>query len=131
MRFFFKENIIQFLKNPDNKIDPHDVCFLHGKASWFKKNATREFLKNSGSDSFSNSQYHGVSHILNISEYFGVVLKYYVESPIIGELDRRNTLFYRFTATLLDMAEDTSLFLAYITFLTENIGSRKSNEWRV
>jgi hypothetical protein len=43
-----KENVIPFLRNPENVIDNEKIIFLHDKASCMKANATQYLLEDEG-----------------------------------------------------------------------------------
>ncbi len=48
------ENVISFLKNEENVIDPDEVIFIHDKASCMRANQTQHFLRNNGMKFSSN-----------------------------------------------------------------------------
>ena len=105
------QNLIPFLKIPDNVVSVPDVCFLHDKAPCFKALATQQMLKDSQIDFFDNTQWPGNSPDLNPTENLGAIFKDSVESRLhdvgAGSVE---ALRQALTAELQIMAEDLDLF---------------------
>ena len=109
-----KENVIPFLKDSENVLDPADVCFLHDSAPCFRANETQNLVKSSGVDFFDRTEWPGNSPDLNPAEHVGAILKDRVEAKMIQEVDAdrysKGKLMRHLQDVLEELEFDTNLF---------------------
>jgi hypothetical protein len=79
------EEVIPFLSNSENVLDPTEVVYLHDNAPCHKANATQQLLKDSGIEFFDRTEWPGSSPDLNVAENVGSILMDKVESLMISE----------------------------------------------
>lgn len=79
------EEVIPFLSNSENVLDPTEVVYLHDNAPCHKANATQQLLKDSGIEFFDRTEWPGCSPDLNVAENVGSILMDKVESLMISE----------------------------------------------
>jgi transposase len=79
------ENVIPFLTDSRNVLEPWEVVYLHDSAPCHKANATQALLKDCEIDFFDRTQWPGNSPDLNVAEDFGSILMDKVESLMINE----------------------------------------------
>jgi hypothetical protein len=75
-----RENVIPFLKEPENVLDTRKVIFLHDKAPCMRAIATQQLLNESGIDFWGNDFWPGNSPDLNPAEHIGSIIKDEVEA---------------------------------------------------
>ena len=110
-RSILSEQVIPFLKNPQNVISVPDVTFLHDKAPCFKALATQALLRDSGIDFFSNSEWPGSSPDLNPAEHIGAIIKDGVEEHLRQGGDQSQAALRRaIDAVLNGLRGNTGLF---------------------
>ncbi|CAF1127708.1 unnamed protein product, partial [Didymodactylos carnosus] len=83
------EEVIPFLPNSENVLDPAEVVYLHDHAPCQKANATQ--LKNSGINFFDRTEWPGSSPDLNVAENVESILMDKVESLRISERGPTNS----------------------------------------
>lgn len=104
------ENVIPFLKNPENVVATNSVVFLHDKAPCMKALATQELLKTNDIDFFNNTQWPGNSPDLNPTENLGSIIKERVEtSMILRKSENLNDMKKIFKKVVNDINNDTTL----------------------
>lgn len=108
------ETVFPFLRNPENVLDPDEVCFLHDMAPCFRANETQKLMKDSGIDFFDRTEWPGNSPDLNAAEHLGAIMKDRVESKMIQEQGPnrylKETLQQHLVDILSEMEFDTELF---------------------
>lgn len=107
-----EQNVLPFLKDPENVEDVDQVTFLHDKAPCFKAMRTQEMLRNSGIDFFDNTVWPGSSPDLNPCENIGAILKEKVDAFLHQNPNRLKKEMVRTAETniLNDMKNDQQLF---------------------
>jgi hypothetical protein len=110
-----KENVIPFLRNPENVIDNEKVIFLHDKASCMKANATQHLLEDEGVNFWGNDIWSGNSPDLNPAEHIGAIIKDKVEDLMARE-DRgvrlhKDVLKRNLENVLKSLENDSDLFV--------------------
>ena len=73
------ENVIPFLKNNENVIDPDEVILIHDKAPCMRANQTQHLLQDNGVKFWGNDIWPGNSPDLNAAEHIGTIIKDEVE----------------------------------------------------
>ncbi|CAF4985287.1 unnamed protein product [Rotaria sp. Silwood1] len=113
-RSILTENVIPFLSDPKNVLDPSEVVYLHDNASCHKANATQALLKDSGVDFFDRTQWPGNSPDLNVAEDVGSILMDKVESLMIEEhganQNSKVVLLQHLQNVLHELENETELF---------------------
>lgn len=108
------ENVIPFLSDPRNVLDPSEVVYLHDNAPCHKANATQALLKDSEIDFFDRTQWPGNSPDLNVAEDIGSILMDKVESLMIAENGANRTskvvLLQHLENVLHELQNETELF---------------------
>ena len=80
------QNVIPFLKNEENVIDPDEVIFVHDKALCMRANKTQHLLKDNDVRFWGNDIWAGNSPDLNAAEHIGSIIKDEVEKKnVIGK----------------------------------------------
>ena len=79
------EEVIPFLSNSENVLDPTEVVYLHDNAPCQKTNATQQLLKNSEIKFFDRTEWPGISPNMNVAENVRSILMDKVKSLIINE----------------------------------------------
>ena len=69
------DNVMLFLKNPENVMCPYQTTFLDDRAPGMRALATQHLLRANNIDFFGNSEWPGSSPDLNACENLGVILK--------------------------------------------------------
>ena len=109
-----EENVITFLKDSENVLDPADVCFLHDSAPCFRANEMQNLMESSGIDFFDRTQQLENSPDLNPAEHLGAILKDSVEAKMIKEVDAdrysKGKLMRHLQDVLEELEFDTNLF---------------------
>ncbi|CAF1292515.1 unnamed protein product [Didymodactylos carnosus] len=85
------EEVIPFLSNSRNVVDPAEVVYLHDNAPCHKANGTQQLLKNSGINFFDRTEWPGSSPDLNVLENVGSILMDKVESLMTSERGPTNS----------------------------------------
>lgn len=106
------DNLIPFLRDPDNVIDVDQVTLLHDKAPCFKALQTQQMLKEENIDFFDNTQWPGNSPDLNPCENLGAIIKQRAEANIHQQNDplTTETLKNHLQNVLVDLQNDSGLF---------------------
>lgn len=108
------ENVIPFLKNEENVIDPDEVTFVHDKAPCMRANQTQHLLQDNGLKFWGNDIWPGNSPDLNAAEHIGSIIKDEVEKKMLSETrDSRylaETLKMHISDVLTNMETDIDLF---------------------
>lgn len=109
-RTVLQDDLIPFLKNAENVVDPESVVFLHDKAPCMKALATQELLTDNDVDFFGNSQWPGNSPDLNPTENLGAIIKERVEQKmILRKSENINDLKRIFRSVVNELNTDTTL----------------------
>ena len=108
------ENVIPFLKNNENVIDPDEVILIHDKAPCMRANQTQHLLQDNGVKFWGNDIWPGNSPDLNAAEHIGTGIKDEVEKIMLSEIkDSRylaETLKMHISDVLTNLEIDTDLF---------------------
>ena len=109
-RDMLSKELIPFLKDPENVVDPEAVVFLHDRAPCMSALSTQALLKNSGIDFFGNIEWPGHSPDLNPTENMGAIIKERVERLMMERETRDLADMKRhFRRVIRDINNDTTL----------------------
>ena len=76
------DNVMLFLKNPENVMCPYQTTFLHDRAPRMSALATQHLLRANNIEFVGKSEWPGYSLDLNACENLGAILKDRVESRL-------------------------------------------------
>ena len=109
-RAMLSNELIPFLKDPENIVDADSLVFLHDRAPCMSALATQALLKNSGIDFFGNSEWPGHSPDLNPTENLGAIIKERVERLMIERQTRSlDDMKQLFRSVIDEINNDTTL----------------------
>ncbi|CAF1074391.1 unnamed protein product [Adineta ricciae] len=121
------ENVIPFLKNKKNVIDPDEVILIHGKTPCMRVYPTQHLLQ-------ENDIWPGNSLDLNVAEHVGSIIKDEVETKMLSETrDSRyleETLKMHLSHVLADMETNTDLFETLLCSYPSRLRAVKSANGR-
>ncbi|CAF1312927.1 unnamed protein product [Rotaria sordida] len=108
------QNVMPFLNNEENVIDPDEVTFVHDKAPCMRANKTQYFLQGNNVKFWDNGIWPGNSPDLNVAKRIGSINKDEVEKKMLSETGHNryleDILKMHITNVLTHMETDTDLF---------------------
>jgi hypothetical protein len=128
------QNVMPFLNNEENVIDPDEVTFVYDKAPCMRANKTQHLLQENNVKFWGNDIWAGNSPDLNVAKRIGSIIKDEVEKKMLSETEhnryREDILKMHITNVLANMETDTDLFETLLRSYPSRVRAMKNANGR-